>query len=34
VEVILAGGRRVAVPPGFDAETLLLVVALLEQPGC
>jgi hypothetical protein len=34
VEVILSCGRRVAVPPGFDADTLLLVVALLEQQGC
>jgi hypothetical protein len=34
VEVILAGGHRIAVPPGFDAETLLRVVHLLESPGC
>jgi hypothetical protein len=30
IEVILAGGRRIAVGPGFDPETLRQVVAALE----
>ena len=30
VEVMLAGGHRIAVPPGFDAETLLRVLTILE----
>jgi hypothetical protein len=34
VEVILDGGRRIAVPPGFDADTLLRVVAILEHRRC
>jgi hypothetical protein len=34
VEVILAGGRRIAVPPGFDAETLLRVLSILEPHRC
>ena len=34
VEVILAGGRRIAVPLGFDAETLLRVIVALESPRC
>jgi hypothetical protein len=29
--VLLAGGRRIEVKPGFDAVTLRLVVAALEQ---
>ncbi len=33
-EVILAGGRRIAVPPGFDAETLLRLIAVLEPTRC
>jgi hypothetical protein len=33
VEVILACGRRVVVSPGFDPETLLQVVGILEQRG-
>jgi hypothetical protein len=34
VEVILGPGRRVAVPPGFDPETLRRVVAVLEGRPC
>ena len=34
IQILLNGGRRIAVPPGFDAETLLRVVHLLESPGC
>jgi hypothetical protein len=34
VEVILACGRRIAVPPGFDAETLLRVLTILEPRRC
>ena len=34
VEVILQGGRRVVVPPGFDPETLRQVVGILERRGC
>jgi hypothetical protein len=30
IEVVLGGGRRIAVGPGFDPETLLQVVATLE----
>ena len=30
IEVVLGGGRRVVVGPGFDAETLRRVVAALE----
>jgi hypothetical protein len=34
VEVILSCGRRIAVPPGFDAETLARVISILEPPRC
>lgn len=34
VEVILGGGRRIVIPPGFDAGTLLRVIAALEPPRC
>jgi hypothetical protein len=34
IEVILSGGRRVAVGPGFDDETLRRVVAMLESNPC
>src|SRR4051794_39112706 len=34
VEVILGGGRRIVIPPGFDAGTLLRVIAALELPRC
>jgi hypothetical protein len=30
IEVVLGGGRRIVVGPGFDPETLRLVVAALE----
>jgi hypothetical protein len=31
LEVVLARGRRVAVRPGFDATTLLALIAVLER---
>jgi hypothetical protein len=34
VEVILGGGRRIVIPPGFDTGTLLRVIAALESPRC
>jgi hypothetical protein len=34
IEVILGGGRRVAVGPGFDEETLRRVVIALESDPC
>ena len=34
VEVVLRGGRRMAVRPGFDADHLAQVVAVVESWGC
>ena len=34
IEVVLAAGRRVAVAPGFDEETLRRVVLVLESRRC
>jgi len=34
VEVVLRGGRRVAVRPGFDARHLAQVAAAVESWGC
>jgi transposase len=34
IEVVLGAGRRVAVAPGFDEETLRRVVAALESTRC
>jgi len=34
VEIILAGGRTVLVPPGFDWQTLADVLAVLEVRPC
>lgn len=34
IEIVLGGGRRVAVGPGFDDETLRRVVAALESRPC
>ena len=35
VEVVLADGRRVRVPPGFDPATLRQLLAVLEEvPPC
>ena len=34
IEVVLKSGSRIAVTPGFDAETLRRVVAVLEAPTC
>ena len=33
LSVLLSGGRRIEVKPGFDAGTLRQLVAVLEQPG-
>lgn len=34
VQVILGSGRRIAVGPGFDSDTLRRVVAVLEDRPC
>jgi transposase len=34
IEIVLAGGQRLIVPPGFDAATLAQVVAVLEGRSC
>jgi hypothetical protein len=34
LELILPHGRRVAVAPGFDADTLRLLLSVLEAPPC
>ena len=34
IEVVLKSGSRIAVTPGFDAETLRRVVAVLEARPC
>lgn len=34
IEVVLPGGPRIAVTPGFDAETLRRVVAVSEARSC
>jgi hypothetical protein len=34
IEVVLPSGSRIAVTPGFDAETLRRVVAVLEARTC
>jgi lambda repressor-like predicted transcriptional regulator len=34
IEVVLKSGPRIAVTPGFDAETLRRVVAVLESRPC
>ena len=34
VAVVIGSGRRVVVTPGFDAETLRRVVAVLEDRSC
>lgn len=34
LELILPRGRRVAVPPGFDADTLRRLLSVLEAPPC
>jgi hypothetical protein len=33
-EVVLAGERRLRISPGFDAEEVAVLVALLEGRGC
>jgi hypothetical protein len=34
LELILSNGRRIAVPPGFDPQTLRRLVTVLEGPPC
>jgi transposase-like protein len=34
IQVLLTGGRRIAVGADFDPETLRRVIATLEAPGC
>jgi hypothetical protein len=34
IEIIVADGRRVAVTPGFDPETLGQVLAVVEGRAC
>lgn len=34
IELALAGGRRIQVHPGFDAQTLLRLVSALESMPC
>jgi transposase len=34
LEIVLAAGRVLRVPPGFDRQTLREVVAALEAPSC
>jgi hypothetical protein len=34
IQVLLGGGRSIAVGPGFDADVLRRVVVALELPGC
>jgi hypothetical protein len=34
VEILLSEGRRLRIPPGFDRQTLLDVLGLLEEQGC
>jgi hypothetical protein len=34
IQVLLGGGRRIAVGPGFDPDVLRRVVVALELPGC
>ena len=34
VEILLGDGRRLRIPPGFDRQTLLQVLGLLEEQGC
>jgi transposase-like protein len=34
IEVIARGGRRLRVPPGFDADLLRQLLRLVEEPPC
>ena len=34
LEVVVAHGRRVRVPPGFDAQLLRQLLRVLEEPSC
>jgi hypothetical protein len=33
-ELILSNGRRIAVAPGFDTQTLRRLIAVVEEPPC
>jgi hypothetical protein len=34
IEVVVRGGRTIRIGPGFDAETLSRVLAMVEGLGC
>ena len=34
LEVLVAHGRRVRIPPGFDADLLRQLLRVLEEPSC
>ena len=34
LELILSNGRRIAVAPGFDTQTLRRLIAVVEEPPC
>jgi transposase len=34
LELLLGNGRRIAVAPGFDPQTLRQLIAILEEPPC
>jgi len=34
IEIVLTSGRRISIPPGFDAQTLRQVLGVLEEPAC
>jgi hypothetical protein len=34
LELILPNGRRIAVAPGFDSQTLRRLIAVVEDPSC
>jgi transposase-like protein len=34
LELVLAGGQCLRIPPGFDPDTLRAILAVLEDPSC
>jgi hypothetical protein len=34
LELVLANGRRIAIPSGFDAQTLRRLIAIIEEQPC
>jgi hypothetical protein len=34
LELLLGNGRRIAVAPGFDPQTLRQLIAVVEEPSC